>query len=129
MTTRLTPKQVEGSTKGRGETCRQLRQGRGETYRQLRHRHQVGPNPLEDEQLQFSAFFKPRRSVIFFLRVRTGFGCLEKNLQQTDGVEGGVNSTSTNTARTEVHSISAHFITRTRVAQELGGSGLHIFVS
>ena len=58
--------QVEGSTKGREETCRQLRPGRGETYRQLRHRHQVGPNPLEDEQLQFAAFFIPRRSVIFF---------------------------------------------------------------
>ena len=45
MTTRLTLKQVEGSTKGRGETCRQLRQGRGPTCRQLRHRRQRGTKP------------------------------------------------------------------------------------
>ena len=37
-------------------------------------------------------------------------------------------NTPTNTARTELHSISL-FITRTRVAQELQSSGLHIFVS
>ena len=45
-TTRLTLKQAGGSTKSRGETCRQLR-----------HRHQI-EIPLEDEQLEFSAFFK-----------------------------------------------------------------------
>ena len=44
----------------------------------------VGPNPVEDEQVEFSAFSKPWRLVIF-LKVRTGFGCLEKNLQPTDG--------------------------------------------
>ena len=46
MTTRLTLKQVRGSTKGRWETCRQLRQGRGPTYRQLRHRRQSGTKPI-----------------------------------------------------------------------------------
>ena len=43
----------------------------------------VGPNPVEDEQLEFSAFFMPWRMVIF-PRFRTGYGCLE-NLQTTDG--------------------------------------------
>ena len=41
-------KQDGGSTKSRGETCRQLR-----------HRRQRLTKPLEDEQLEFSAFFKP----------------------------------------------------------------------
>ena len=55
-------KQVKGSSKGPGGTCRQLRQDRGPTCKQLRHRRQHGtkpPNPVEDEQLEFSAFFKP----------------------------------------------------------------------
>ena len=42
MTTWLTPKQVGGSTKGRGKTCRQIRQDRGPTCKQLRHRRQRG---------------------------------------------------------------------------------------
>ena len=41
----VTLKQVVGSTRGRGETCRQLRQGRGPTCRQLRHRRQSGTKP------------------------------------------------------------------------------------
>ena len=40
------PEQVGGSTKGRGETCRQLRQDRGPTCRQLRHRRQSGTKPI-----------------------------------------------------------------------------------
>ena len=40
-----------------------------------------------------------------------------------------VNSTPTNTARTELHSMITFLIARTRVAQELEGSGLHFFVS
>ena len=46
MTTRLTLKQVGGSTKGRRETCRQLREGRRPTCRQLRHRRQSGTKPI-----------------------------------------------------------------------------------
>ena len=44
---------------------------------------------------------------------------------------GGVNSTFTNTACTELHSMITfrHANTRTRVAQELESSGFHIFVS
>ena len=44
---------------GRGETCRQLRQDRGPTCKQLRHRRQRGTKPVEDEQLEFSAFSNP----------------------------------------------------------------------
>ena len=36
------PKQVGGSTKGRGETCRQIRQDHKPTCKQLRHRRQSG---------------------------------------------------------------------------------------
>ena len=39
-------KHEEGSTKGRGETCRQLHQGRGATCKKLRHRHQKGTEPI-----------------------------------------------------------------------------------
>ena len=45
MTTQLNRKQVGGSTEGRGETCRQLRQDRGPTGKQLRHRRQRGTKP------------------------------------------------------------------------------------
>ena len=44
----------------------------------------LGSNPLEDEQLKFSAFSSPDDLCKFVLRVRTGFGCLEKNIQPTD---------------------------------------------
>ena len=62
----------------------------------------------------------------FFLRVRTGFGCLEKNLQPTDGVcERYTHKYST--CRVAQHDYN--FITRIRVAQWLQSSGLYIFVS
>ena len=76
----------------------------------------VGPNPVEDEQSEFSAFFKSLTIGEFFLRVRTGFGCLEKNFQPTDGRR---EQYTTNTARTELHSmITFH---------QLQSSGLHTF--
>ena len=46
MTTRMTLKQVGGSTKGRGETCRQLRQEFGPTCKRLRHHRQIGTKPI-----------------------------------------------------------------------------------
>ena len=67
MPSRLTLKQVGSSAKGHGETCRQLRQDRGPTCKQFRHCRQRGTKP--------GKFFSG-----------TGFGCLEKNLQPTDGV-------------------------------------------
>ena len=42
MTTWLTLKHVGGSSKGRGKTCRQIRQDRGPTCKQLRHGRQRG---------------------------------------------------------------------------------------
>ena len=99
MTTQLTRKQVGGSTKGRGKTCRKHRQGCGRACKQLRHHRQRRSKPVEDEQLEFSAFFKVRRLVIF-LRVKTGFGCLEKTSTQPPEC---VNNTPTISARTELH--------------------------
>ena len=72
----------------------------------------VRPNPLEDKQLEFLAFFKPWRLVKICLRVRTGFGCLEKNFQPTD--RWSVNITLTNTARTELHSVITFHHANTR---------------
>ena len=112
---RLTPKQVVGSTKGRGETCRQLR-----------HRWQIGTEPIGRRAIGILSILQALTIGEIFLRVRTSFGCLEKNLQPTDGrCEQYTHEYST------VQSCTAwsHFITRTRVAQELQGSGLHIFVS
>ena len=86
MTTRLTLKQVGGSTKGRRETCRQLRQGRGPTCRQLRHRRQRGTKPIGRRAIGILSILQALTIGDFFLRVRTGIGCLEKNLQPTDVV-------------------------------------------
>ena len=112
MTTRLTLKQVEGSTKGRWETCRQLR-----------HRHHIGTEPTGRRAIGILSILHALMIREFFLRVRTNFNCMEK--KNSNQPTGCVNSTPANTACTELHNISAHFITRTRVAQELEGSGLH----
>ena len=86
MTTQLTLKQVGGSTKSHGETCRKLRQGRGQTCKQLRHRRQRGTKPSGRRAVgilsilqaltigDFSSELAPRISV-----------ALEENLQTTDG--------------------------------------------
>ena len=101
MTTRLTPKQVGGSTKGRGPTCRQHR-----------HRRQSGTkNPLEDDQLEFSAFFKPWR-VVIVLRVRDRFRLFGEHTSSQP--TGGVNSAPTNTTRTELHSMITFHHANTR---------------
>ena len=123
MATRLILKQAGGSTKGRGETCRQLRQDRGPTCKQVRHRRQIGIEPIG-------------KRAIGILSILQGRTTCDKNSQKLGPVSvawrktsrqptGGVNSTPTNTARTELHSM----ITFHRVAQELQNSGLHIFVS
>ena len=74
MTTRLTLKQVGGSTKGRRETCRQLREGRRPTCRQLRHRRQS----WDETQWKTSNWNSQHSSSPddrwhFFLTVRSGF--------------------------------------------------------
>ena len=127
MTTCLTLKQVGGSTKGRGETCRQIRQDHGPTCKQLRHRRQRGTKPTGRRAIGILSI--PQVLTIgeqFFSELGQVFGCLEKNLQPTD-----VNLWTVHPQIQHVQSCTAwsHFITRTRVAQELQSSGLHIFVS
>ena len=58
MTTRLTQTQVGGSTKSRGETDNFVRVA-GQPADSFVIVVKVGPNRVEDEQLEFSAFFKP----------------------------------------------------------------------
>ena len=89
-------------------------------------------NPLEDEQLEFPAFFKVWRFVIFsqsWDRFRlTG----EKLPDNRRGVWTEHQLKQHVQMRTVCHNTYwtdwPHFITRTRVAQELEPSGLHIFV-
>ena len=84
-TTRLTRTQVGESTdSSRGETCRHLRQARGPTRKQLRHRRQRGSKPSGRRAIGILSILQVLISGDFFI-VRTGFGCLEKNLQPTDG--------------------------------------------
>ena len=78
MTTRLTLKQIEGSTTGRGETCRKLGQDRGPTCKQLRQRRQRGTKPIGRRAIGTLSILQALTTGIF-LRVRTGFGCLETN--------------------------------------------------
>ena len=126
MTTRSTLKQVGGSTKGRWETCRQLRQGRGPTCRQLRHRRQSGTKPIGRRAIGILSILQALTTDEFFHCVRTDFGLFGE--KHPANRRGSVNSTPTNTARTELHTAWSHFITRTRVADDLE-DWLHIFVS
>ena len=63
-----------------------LRQDRAAICRQLRHRHQIGTEPIGRRAIGILIILQALTSGEFFLRVRTGFVCLEKNLQPTDGV-------------------------------------------
>ena len=85
LTTSLTRTQVGDCTDSRGETCRHLRQARGPTCKQLRHRRQRGTKPSGRRAIGILSILQALTTGDFFLRVRTGFGCLEKNLQPTDG--------------------------------------------
>ena len=78
------------------------RHDRGATCKQLRHRRQHETKPVEDEQLEYSVLFTPWRLVNFFLRVRTVSVDWRKNNRQSTG---SVNSTPTNTAHVELHSM------------------------
>ena len=98
------------STKGRGETCRHLRQDRGPTCKQLRHRRQRGTKPIGRRTMGILSILQAL-TIGDFLRVRTSFGCLEKYLQPTDGC---VTSAPTNTARTELHSMITFHHVNTR---------------
>ena len=67
--------QAGGSFKSRGETCRQLRP-----------RQQIGIETIGRRAIWIPSILHGLTIRDFFLRVRTGFGCLEKKRQPTDGV-------------------------------------------
>ena len=104
MTTRLTLKQVGGSTKGRGETCRQFLQDRGPSCKQLRHRRRRGFGPIGI----LSILQAPTTGDRFFSELGH---CLEKTSSQPTGC---VNSAPTNTARAELHSMITFHHANTR---------------
>ena len=85
----------------------------------------VGPNPLEDEKLEFSAFFMPWRLVFFFSEL----GQVSVAWRKTSSQPTGVWTVHSQIQHVQSCTAWSHFITRTRVAQELQSSGLHIFVS
>ena len=126
MTSWLTLKQVGGSTKGRGETCRQIRQDRRPTCKQLRHRRQRGTKPIGRRAIGVLSILQGLTICNIFLRVRTSFGCLEKNLQPTDGRWPVHPQIQHKLQHVQSCTAWSHFITRTRVAQ---AQWLHIFVS
>ena len=99
----------------------------GKPCRQLRHRRQTGIKPIGRRAIGILCILQGLTICGFFLRVRTSFGCLERNVQTTEGVcEQYTHKYST--CRVAQHDRS-HFITRTRVAQELQSSKLNIVVS
>ena len=110
-TTRLTLKQVGGSTKGRGETCRQLRQDRGPTCKQLRHRRQIGTKPIGRRAIGLLSILPALATAGFFLRVRPVSVAWSKTSSQPTG---DVNCTRGNTARTELHSMITFHHANTR---------------
>ena len=60
------PKQDGGSTKGREETCRQLRQGRGPTCKPLRHRRQIGTKPIGRRAIGILSILQALTFGVFF---------------------------------------------------------------
>ena len=100
MITRLTIKQVGGSTDSRGETCRQLRQDRGPTCRQLRHRRQHGTKPSGRRAIGILSIRQSLTTGDFFSQLgHVSVAWRKTSSQPTEGV----NSTPRNTAGTELH--------------------------
>ena len=85
MTTRSTLKQVGGCTKGRGETCRQLRQGRGPTCRQLRHRRQSGTKPIGRRAIGILSILQALTTDEFFSELRQNSVNWRKTYSQPTG--------------------------------------------
>ena len=94
------PEQVGGSTKGRGETCRQLRQDRGPTCRQLRHRRQSGTKPIGRRAIGILSILQALTSGEIFSELGQVSGAWRKTSSLPTG---SVNNTPTNTARAELH--------------------------
>ena len=107
MTTQLTRKQVGGSTKGRGETCRQLRQDRGPTCKQLRHRRQHGTKPSGRRAIGILSILQALTTGDFFSQLAQVLVAWRKTSSQPTGGSCPkiLKSTPTNTARTQLHSM------------------------
>ena len=100
MTTPLTRKHVGGSTKGRGETCKQLR-----------HRRQRGTKPSGRRAIGILSILQALTiGEVFSELGQVSVAWRKTSSQPTEGV----NSTPTNTARTDLHSMipSHHANTR-----------------
>ena len=90
-TTRLTLKEAGGSTKSRGETCRQLR-----------HRRQRGIRPIGRRAIGILSILQVLTSGDFFSQLGEVSVAWRKPSSQPTGC---VNNTPTNTARTKLHSM------------------------
>ena len=89
-----------------GETCRQLRQDRGPTCKQLRHRRQRGTKPIGRRALGILSILQALTCGDFFSELR--------HVSVAWTTDGCVNSTPTNTARTELDSMIAFHHANTR---------------
>ena len=99
-TARLALKQAGGSGKSRMESCRQLL-----------HRRQTAIKPIGRRAVGILSSLQGLTICVFFLRVRTGFGCLEKNPQPTDG------GCEQYTHKYSTHRVAQHDPISSRVAQ------------
>ena len=104
MASQLTRKQVGGSTESRGRNLQTTSSGSRANLQTA-----SSSSSTWDQTQWNTRNWNSQHS--------SGLGCLEKNLQSTD--KGGVNSTPTNTARTELHSMITfhHANTRGSTAQ------------
>ena len=100
LTTPLTRTQVGDSTDSRGETCGHLSQARGPTCKLLRHRRQRGIKPSGERAIRILSIFQVLTSGDFFCSLGQVSFAWRNSTSQPPG---SVNSTPTNTARTELH--------------------------
>ena len=125
MTSWLTQKQVGGSTKGGGETCRQLRQDRGPTCKQLRHRRQHGTKHIGRRAIGILSILQTLTTGEFFSELRQFSVAWRKTSSQPTE---SVNSTPTNTARTELHSMVTFHHANTRGSRAAKLRIAHLYV-
>ena len=110
-TTPLTRKQIGGSTDSRGETCRHLRQDRGPTCKKLRHHRQHGTKPSGRQTIGILSILQALTTGEFFSELGQDTVAWRKTSSQPTRC---VNSTPTNTARTELHGMITFHHANTR---------------
>ena len=106
----MTPKQVGGSTKGRGETCKLLRH-RGQPADSFVIVVKVEPDPIGRRATGILSILEALTIGDFFSELGQVPVAWRKTSKQPTG---GVNSTPTNTARTELHSMITFHHANTR---------------